>query len=650
MCSMLLSRPPTAVISAGLVLLALTCVMIYWPGLSGPFLFDDFANLDALGKYNGVKDWGTFRLFVFGNASGPTGRPIAMLSFLIDARNWPTDPRPFKTTNLVIHLFNGLLLFTLSKKLLSLRHDLGTASLTALCVAAIWLLHPLNVSTVLYPVQRMALLSTLFVLLGLTGYVHGRSLLTTDKRKAYGLMSISLVLAGMLATFSKENGALLPILALVMELTVLRQLKAPLNKTWKLTFLWAPLLLIIGYFIHGLWGGDIPAAYAYRNFTLEERLLTQPRVLIDYLYYWFIPHIGSPGLLTQDFPLSRSWLQPLSTAPALLTIVSLIVFSWVCRRRFPYFSMGVLFYFAGHLIESTVISLEIYFEHRNYLPAVFLFLPTILGLFRLINQRPLWLLLPVVLITLMSWLTWQRATIWSSEQWLARQWMSIHPYSQRALRNAALVAEKYHRHDEALAIMETARSRLPDRIAIQLHWLELNCKYRTLEGKLDGTKLLGIMRSGYYQDRVGAYEQLQATSERLSSTVCIEDHDEYALQILVALEENPHARKSPDILHQISHIRGLIYLLHGDNRQAVSSFKRSQNQALHIESALQQTALLATHRLYDAALEHLARLKQQMDTEHELGKLDYPAELEHLEKQIIKAREEHRGHGGRHLR
>ncbi len=618
--------------------------MIYWPGLSGPFLFDDFANLDALGKYNGVRDWETFKLFVLGNASGPTGRPVAMLSFLIDARNWPTDPRPFKTTNLIIHLLNGLLLFALSQKLLGLRHGPGTARLAALCVTAIWLLHPLNISTVLYPVQRMALLSALFVLLGLTGYVHGRSLLGRNSRQAYGLMSISLLLAGLLATFSKENGALLPIFALVLELTVLQQLKTPLNQYWKLVFLWVPLLLIIGYFIHGLWSGDISAAYAHRNFTLEERLLTQPRVLIDYLYYWFIPHIDSPGLLTQDFPLSKSWLQPLSTLPALLVIVSLIIFSWAYRRRFPWFSMGVLFYFAGHLIESTAISLEIYFEHRNYLPTIFLFLPVIPGLLRLINQRPVWSLLPVVLIVLTSWLTWQRATIWSSEQLLARQWMSIHPYSQRALRNAAIVAEKYHRYDEALAIMDTTKARLPDRIAVQLHWLEINCNYRTLEEKLDRTGLLGVMRSGYYQNRVGAYEQLRATNETLSSTACIEDHDEYSLQILAALEENPHAQKDPNILHQISHLRGLIYLSYGNNRQAIASFKRSQDRALHIESALSQTALLATHELYDAALEHLARLKQQMDTEHELGKLDYPTEIEYLEKQIIQDRQESNNH------
>ncbi len=632
-----LPRPSVVVTFAGLILLTLICIIVYWPGLSGPFLFDDFANLNALGKYNGVRDWETFRLFVFGNTSGPTGRPVTMLSFLMDANNWPTDPRPFKTTNLAIHLSNGLLLFILSRKLLSICHNYKTDGAVAFCVTAIWLLHPLNVSTVLYPVQRMALLSCLFVLLGLIGYVYGRDLLGKDQRQAYGLMSTSLIFTGLLATFSKENGALLPILALVIELTVLQRLKIPLNPYWKLVFLWAPLLLIIGYFTYGIRSGDIPAAYALRNFTLEERLLTQPRVLLDYLYYWFIPHIGSPGLLTQDFPLSKSWLQPATTLPALLIIVSLVTFSWTYRGRLPWFSMGILFYFAGHLIESTVISLEIYFEHRNYLPAVFLFLPVMSGLFRLIEQRPLWALLPVIFISLLAWLTWQRTTIWSSEQLLARQWMSIHPWSQRALRNAAIVAEKYHRPAEALSIMETARSRLSERTAVQLHWLELNCKYRTLEEKLNRAGFLESMRSGYYQSRVGTYELVLSAVELLASTPCIEGHYEYSLQILAALEQNPHAQRGEYVLHELSHIRGLIYLLHDNSEQAVSSFRHSQQIRLNTESALVQAALLATHRLYDAALEHLLWLKQQPNNkvDHQPGKPGYMIEIELLERQII---------------
>jgi hypothetical protein len=84
-------------------------VLAYWPGLSGPFMLDDYGAIAALGKYDGVRDWETFKAYVFGGHSGPTGRPVSLLTFLIDSQNWPADPWPFKRTNLIIHLLNGVL-------------------------------------------------------------------------------------------------------------------------------------------------------------------------------------------------------------------------------------------------------------------------------------------------------------------------------------------------------------------------------------------------------------------------------------------------------------------------------------------------------------------------------------------------------------
>jgi hypothetical protein len=119
---------------------------VYWPGLAGPFLFDDFANLTALGDYGGIRNWETFKLFVFGNHSGPTGRPIAMLSFLLNATNWPTNPWPFKFTNLMIHLGNSLLLFFLTFSLLRMNsHPKNSIFWIAFLTTAFWLLHPFNV-------------------------------------------------------------------------------------------------------------------------------------------------------------------------------------------------------------------------------------------------------------------------------------------------------------------------------------------------------------------------------------------------------------------------------------------------------------------------------------------------------------------------
>ena len=84
--------------------------LVYSPGIGGPFLFDDYRNLSPLGEEGGVSDWPTFRKFVFGNPSGPSGRPVSMLSFLLDAQDWPASSASFKYTNIMIHLLSGLML------------------------------------------------------------------------------------------------------------------------------------------------------------------------------------------------------------------------------------------------------------------------------------------------------------------------------------------------------------------------------------------------------------------------------------------------------------------------------------------------------------------------------------------------------------
>ena len=209
-------------------------VLAYWPGLGGPFLMDDFGTIAKLGDYGGVTDWETLKLFVFGRDTGALGRPVSMLSFLIDANNWPADSWPFKRTNLVIHLFNGMLLGVVVTQILRvLEAEDSDIRWVALVVAAIWILHPFLVSTTLYVVQRMAQLSTLFIFAGLAVYLYGRSLLAVNATRAYLVMSLAVGGFTVLATLAKENGALLPVLVGVIEVTVMasqRHRLPPLNR------------------------------------------------------------------------------------------------------------------------------------------------------------------------------------------------------------------------------------------------------------------------------------------------------------------------------------------------------------------------------------------------------------------------------------
>lgn len=153
-------------------LLLLVTALLYYPGLRGPLLLDDFENLKSLADFSqGITTW---RDILATNSSGAFGRPIAMLSFI--ANQWASagDVWAYKYTNLMIHLLCGVLVFWLCGRLLQ-EHPLKSYCWAiALWVTAFWLLTPLQVSTVLYVVQRMAQLSTLFVLAGLITYVIGQ--------------------------------------------------------------------------------------------------------------------------------------------------------------------------------------------------------------------------------------------------------------------------------------------------------------------------------------------------------------------------------------------------------------------------------------------------------------------------------------------
>ena len=148
-----------------------------WPGLRGGFLFDDFANLLTLGATGPIDHWPTFWRYITSGTADPTGRPLTLLSFLLDARNWPADPYPFKRTSLILHLLNGALLAALLRQLgLTAfgRVAQRRIEMAAVLGAAFWLLHPLFVSTTLYIVQREAMLPATFTLLGLLVWLRGR--------------------------------------------------------------------------------------------------------------------------------------------------------------------------------------------------------------------------------------------------------------------------------------------------------------------------------------------------------------------------------------------------------------------------------------------------------------------------------------------
>lgn len=438
-----LNRARTLVIlfgAAGVAWLA------YWPGLSSGFIFDDFGNLSLLGDYGRVDDWNSFWLYLTSGFAGPTGRPLALLSFLIDSNTWPADPWPFKRTNLVIHLINGALLFAVSRGLAEAAAlPRSRAVYCAFLVAGVWLFHPLWVSTTLYAVQRMTQLSALFTLAGLWAWISLRLRQPPVLNRRW-LLCAPLIVAGVgtLAVLSKENGALLPVYIVTLEVTLFAHLDrcrgvqpSRAFTAWRWLCLGVPSLLVVLYLARSTWAfyGSQPESF---EFTPLERVLTQARVLWEYIYQLAVPGPTPGGLWHDGIVLSTGLVSPWTTLPAVVGLIGLLVGAWLWRRRHPALSAAVLFFFAGHLIESTVIRLDLYYEHRNYLAAALGFFPVAVWWAQRIRiPHHLHWLLPATLILLLAIMTGMRSNLWAQPFQQALQWVEDRPGSPRAHHHLA---------------------------------------------------------------------------------------------------------------------------------------------------------------------------------------------------------------------
>ena len=211
------ARDPRHVLAIAVVLLL--TALVYARGLFGGFLFDDYGTIVDNGVLRNIDGSGVRWLAaILSSDSGVLRRPLSMLSFGIDYYLFGLSPFAFKAVNLLIHLVNGLLFYALARRLtprLSPSIDESATRAIALVAVAFWLLHPLNVGSVVYVVQRMNLLAVLFILAGLLVYANGRARML---RGEPGLVRAigGLLVFGLLSVLCKENGALIVAYALVI--------------------------------------------------------------------------------------------------------------------------------------------------------------------------------------------------------------------------------------------------------------------------------------------------------------------------------------------------------------------------------------------------------------------------------------------------
>ena len=438
----------TLVILAGLCLLT---VMVYMPGLPGDFMFDDMPNLVQNHRLQvDSLDMNSLLSASYSSTAGLFKRPVSMATFALNRYFYGLAPWSYKIVNLVVHLLTGLAIFLLCRLLVNnarTRYKPGLSDRTIfwlpVVVSGLWLIHPLNLTPVLYIVQRMTSLAALFTVCGLCLYTLGRQRMLAGQH-GMGHILGGLVIFGGLATLSKETGVLLPLYMLVIEFCLFRfrgKEETP-SKTIIVFFAIVILVPICLFLVVLLVNPEIILNYHSRHFTLIERVLTETRGLFFYLKLIISPSISELGLYHDDITLSRSLLDPLSTLFSSLGLVALFSLALALRNKRPLASLGILWFFAGHALESTIFQLDIAYEHRNYLADMGI----ILALCSLATTQKVTRLahftravMPAFFLVVFAYTTWLRAGQWSDNVNHAVYEARHHPESFRAVFSAARI-------------------------------------------------------------------------------------------------------------------------------------------------------------------------------------------------------------------
>ena len=245
-------------------------------------------------------------------------------------------------------------------------------------------MNPIQIQAVTYIVQRMTSMAAMFYIIGIYFYLRGRqSNHTKHQRILLGTCCISFVCALM----SKENAAMMPASLLLIEVIFYRDLATLMRMRKHVLLLTVTgvlvILLSIAIFKMGFFD-FLFKGFATRPFTLWQRLLTEPRIVLFYISQIFYP-LPARLSITHDITVSTSLMSPWTTLPSILAILVLIgIGIWLVKKR-PVLAFSILFFFLNHVIESTILPLELIFEHRNYLPSMFIFLPMASGLIYLLN-------------------------------------------------------------------------------------------------------------------------------------------------------------------------------------------------------------------------------------------------------------------------
>lgn len=502
------------------MLLAFLILLVYSNTFQAAWQFDDKPNIIENQRLH-IKDLSPSSLwltFFAGAGKNVFSRPLANLSLALNWYAGQSDTLGFHIVNTLIHILTAFILYLTCWELLQTpnlkeRYNVRDIQFIALLGAVLWAINPIQIQAVTYIVQRMASMAALFYVCSIYFYVKGRRdgkdrpathiPKTPTKRN---LLYTASFLCFIFALLAKENAIMLPASLLIVEVIFFQAFSiSAVNRKHYIVLAGvgcAGVFLVTALYQSGFFD-FIARGYTTRPFTMWERVLTQPRVVFLYFSQIFYP-LPSRLSITHDVIVSTSLFKPWTTLPAIIIILASVAVCIQQMRKWPLLCFALLFFLLSHVVESSILPLELMFEHRNYLPSLFLFLPAAAALKGLYNryqmenrfmQSILVTFVTLVIIGL-GCFTYIRNHAWQTETSLWQDAMHKAPRDARPVVNLAIQlawAEKAtpRDYDVAISMLEKARS--------------LNLAHSFLIGDIVNNIGLLYFKKGEYQKALDTY-------------------------------------------------------------------------------------------------------------------------------------------------
>jgi hypothetical protein len=404
--------PNSRWITLGLAFALVVSTLAVYHSVGGhPFV--DYDDQDYVTNNAHVKaglTWDTF-FWAWTATQASNWHPVTWLSHAADCDFYGLNPSGHHWTSLLIHAFNAVLLFLL------LAHATG-ARWRSLFVAALFALHPLNVESVAWIAERKNVVSTLFFLLALGAY--GWYTRKPDIRRY--LLLAALFALGLA---SKPMVITLPFVLMLLDFWPLGRIEnwtQPSEAFPVMQAPWSRLVLEKLPLLALSVGSAIITVVAQQASEVSAHVLP-PAVRLETAFYAYGTYLWKmiwPLHLALIYPhpgrTLATW-KPLLGA-ILLVIVSLI--AWMQRKARPYIAVGWLWYLgtAVPIIGIVQVGVQVVADRYAYIPLI--------GIFVILA----WLLLPdgltfdvamalrggiaLLIIGMLSFLTWQQLTYWQS--------------------------------------------------------------------------------------------------------------------------------------------------------------------------------------------------------------------------------------------